>query len=218
MKRNALMKVFAVILALGMLVSYIPVDATAKTAVPQQTVTVDNAVLDDINKNGVATYWVDFTNTADLSRAYFMDWSERGWYVYETLKEQAEKTQSAAVAYLEATGVEYQSFWIANRILVKQSNNSVLSGLQQLPNVVSISAQKSYTLYEPEKVSVSDETKESNQTLLMFWHQKRRISALMVPAWSLPTSTPACVIRTRHLLVNTAGTMAMVPLTTITTG
>lgn len=159
MKRNALMKVFAVILALGMLVSYIPVDATAKTAVPQQTVTVDNAVLDDINKNGVATYWVDFTNTADLSRAYFMDWSERGWYVYETLKEQAEKTQSAAVAYLEATGVEYQSFWIANRILVKQSNNSVLSGLQQLPNVVSISAQKSYTLYEPEKVSVSDETK-----------------------------------------------------------
>ena len=159
MKRNALMKVFAVILALGMLVSYIPVDATAKTAVPQQTVTVDNAVLDDINKNGVATYWVDFTNSADLSKAYFMDWSERGWYVYETLKEQAEKTQSAAVAYLEATGVEYQSFWIANRILVKQSNNSVLSGLQQLPNVVSISAQKSYTLYEPEKVSVSDETK-----------------------------------------------------------
>ena len=118
MKSKSLMKVLAVFLALGMLISYIPANVNAENAVPQQVVTVENAVLDEINKNGVATYWVDFKNTADLSQAYFMDWSERGWYVYETLKEQAEKTQSAAVAYLEATGVEYQSFWIANRILV----------------------------------------------------------------------------------------------------
>jgi len=115
MKRNAIMKVLAVVLALGMLVSYIPVNVTAKTAVPQQIVTVGNAVLDEINKNGVATYWVDFKNTADLSQAYFMDWSERGWFVYETLKEQAEKTQSAAIDYLKTTGFTYKSFWLANR-------------------------------------------------------------------------------------------------------
>jgi subtilisin family serine protease len=99
----------------------------------------------------VATYWVDFKNTADLSQAYFMNWSERGWFVYETLKEQAEKTQSVAKAYLDNAGVKYRSFWIANRILVEQSDKTVLASLQQLPNVVSISAQKEYILYEPEK-------------------------------------------------------------------
>lgn len=89
MKRNAMIKVLAVVLALGMLISYIPTNVTAKTAVTQQAVTVDNAVLDEINKNGVATYWVDFKNSADLSQAYFMNWSDRGWFVYETLKKQA---------------------------------------------------------------------------------------------------------------------------------
>ncbi len=157
MKRNAIMKVLAIVLALGMLVSYIPVNVTAKTAVPQQIVTVDNAVLDEINKNGVATYWVDFKNTADLSQAYFMDWSERGWFVYETLKEQAEKTQSAAIDYLKTTGLTYKSFWLANRILVEKSDKIVLASLQRLPNVVSISAQKQYILYEPEKVEVTAE-------------------------------------------------------------
>jgi len=159
MKRNAIMKVLAVVLALGMLISYIPVNVTAKTAVPQESVTVDNAVLDEINKNGVATYWVDFKNTADLTQAYFMNWSERGWYVYETLKAQAEKTQSAAIAYLETTGLTYKSFWLANRILVEQSDKTVLASLQQLPNVVSISAQKQYMLYEPEKAELEGESK-----------------------------------------------------------
>ncbi len=151
MKSKSLMKVLAVFLALGMLISYIPANVNAENAVPQQNVTVENAVLDEINKNGVATYWVDFKNTADLSQAYFMDWSKRGWFVYETLKEQAEKTQSVAIAYLENTGLTYKSYWIANRILVEKSDKTVLASLQQLPNVVSISAQKQYILYEPEQ-------------------------------------------------------------------
>ena len=159
MKRKTMLKILAVVLALGMVISYIPTNVTAKTVVPQQAVTVDNAVLDEINKNGVATYWVDFKNTADLSQAYFMDWSERGWFVYETLKEQAEKTQSAAIDYLKTTGLKYKSFWIANRILVEQSDRTVLASLQRLPNVVSISAQKQYILYEPEKVEITDESK-----------------------------------------------------------
>ncbi len=164
MKSKRLLKVLSVVLALGMLISYIPTNAAAKTAVNQEAVTVENAVLDEINKNGVATYWVDFKNTADLSQAYFMDWSERGWFVYETLKEQAEKTQSAAIAYLETTGLTYKSFWLANRILVEQSDKTVLTSLQQFPNVISISAQKEYILYEPEKAEITDETKSAQLT------------------------------------------------------
>lgn len=159
MKYNALLKVLAVVLALGMLVSYVPTFATAETGTAQQTVTVEDTVLNEMNANGVATYWVDFKNTADLSQSYSMDWSERGWFVYETLKAQADKTQAAAVAYLNTTGLTYQSYWIANRILVQESNNVVLASLQKLPNVVAISAQKEYTLYEPEKVVDPEESK-----------------------------------------------------------
>lgn len=153
------MKVIAVFLALGMFISYMPVSVTAETVVPQQIVTVDAAVEEEIKLNGTATYWVEFDNTADLSQAYFMDWSQRGWFVYETLKAQADKTQAAAKAYLNSAGLEYQSFWIANRILVKNSTQMVLSNLQELPHVTSITAQKQYMLYEPEQVEFTEEAK-----------------------------------------------------------
>ncbi len=159
MKRKTLLKVLAVVLALGMLVSYVPTFATAQTGTAQQTVTVEESVLNEISRNGVATYWVDFKNTADLSQAYSMDWSKRGWFVYETLKAQADKTQAAAIAYLQTTGLNFKSYWIANRILVEKSNNIVLASLQQLPNVVSISAQKHFILYEPEKVALTQDAK-----------------------------------------------------------
>lgn len=154
MKSKEVLKILSVILALGMLVSYVPTSATAATGTTQQIVTVEDAVLNEMSANGVSTYWVDFKNTADLSKAYSMDWSKRGWFVYETLKAQADKTQAAAVAYLNTTGLTYKSYWIANRILVEQSNNVVLASLQQLPNVVAISAQKQYILYEPKTVAV----------------------------------------------------------------
>lgn len=86
MKNKSLMKVIAVFLALGMFISYMPVSVTAETVVPQQIVTVDAAVEEEIKLNGTATYWVEFDNTADLSQAYFMDWSQRGWFVYEIFK------------------------------------------------------------------------------------------------------------------------------------
>jgi subtilisin family serine protease len=159
MKSKTILKVLAIFLALSMLIGYLPAPVVAKTAVAQQVVTVETAVQDEMNLNGVATYWVDFENSADLSSANFMGWSERGWFVYETLTAQADRTQKAAKDYLDSVGIEYQSFWIANRILVKQSNQTVLSAIQGLPFVTAISAQKSYILYEPEKVDVVEDAK-----------------------------------------------------------
>lgn len=159
MKSKTILKVLAIFLALSMLIGYVPASVVAKTAVTQEIVTVEAAVQDEMRLNGVATYWVDFENTADLTPAYSMDWSERGWFVYETLKAQADRTQKDAKSYLDGIGVEYQSYWIANRILVKQSNQTVLSAIQGLPYVTAISAQKQYMLYEPEKVDAVEEAK-----------------------------------------------------------
>ena len=62
MKSKTILKVLAIFLALSMLIGYLPAPVVAKTAVAQQVVTVETAVQDEMNLNGVATYWVDFEN------------------------------------------------------------------------------------------------------------------------------------------------------------
>ena len=158
MKSKSSPKVLTVLLVLAMLLSFVPANATAQAANPPQLVTVDQSVQDDMQKNGVATYWVEFENTADLSPAYSMNWHDRGWFVYNTLKEQADRTQAQAIQVLENAGTTYESFWINNSILVTQSNNQILTSLQSLPNVTGITAQETYILYEPENIEgVEDE-------------------------------------------------------------
>ncbi len=150
------MKVLAVLVALVMLISNIPANVIAETGFPQQVVTVDQALEDEMKVNGTATYWVEFENTADLSQAYFMDWGERGWFVYRTLKAQADETQAVTKARLDKADVEYQSFWISNRILVKQSSQSIFINIQHLPFVKAITAVNQYILYEPEQVESTE--------------------------------------------------------------
>ncbi len=161
MKSNSLSKVLSVLLVLAMLLSYIPAVATAQAINTPRLVTVDQAVQDEMQKSGVATYWVEFNNTADLSPAYSLNWQDRGWFVYETLKEQADRTQAQAIQMLESSRTTYKSFWINNSILVSQSNNQVLSSLQSLPNVTAISAQKEYILYEPENLPTDGNSPKS---------------------------------------------------------
>ena len=40
------------------------------------------------------------------------DQDARGWYVYRTLKREADRTQAPIRALLEAQGVSYKSFWV----------------------------------------------------------------------------------------------------------
>jgi serine protease AprX len=55
---------------------------------------------------------------ADVSAAYgIKDQNARGRFVYETLTRHASRTQAALRAFLEARGVNYQSFWAANMIV-----------------------------------------------------------------------------------------------------
>ncbi len=158
MKSKSLAKVLTVFLVLAMLLSFVPAAVTAQATVPPQLVSVDQSVQDEMQKSGVATYWVEFENAADLTPAYSMNWQDRGWYVYNTLKEQADRTQAEAIIVLESAGTSYESFWINNSILVTQSNNQVLTSLQSLPNVTAIKAQQTYILFEPESIeNVEDE-------------------------------------------------------------
>ena len=156
MKSKSLPKTLTVLLVLAMLLSFVPANVTAQAAVPPQLVTVDQSVQDEMQKTGSASYWVKFENSVDLTPAYSMNWQDRGWFVYNTLKEQADRTQAQAILMLESSGTTYESFWINNSILVSQSNNQVLSSLLSLPNVTDISARKDYILYEPEDLPTDE--------------------------------------------------------------
>ena len=89
MRKNSITKILSVLLLLGLLFCYAPQMASAENTA-QAAVTVEDAVLQEMQTNGKASYYLHFAYTADLSPAYTMNWSDRGWFVYETLKSQME--------------------------------------------------------------------------------------------------------------------------------
>ena len=117
---------------------------------PHLIVTVEQAVGDEMQLNGSASYWIQFKNTADLSPAYTMNWSDRGWFVYKTLLNQAQVTQSQVQKRLLESKIGFKSYWINNSILVTSSTNTVLSDILKFDGVESIQARKTYILHEPD--------------------------------------------------------------------
>ncbi len=150
MKKKTLNLFIVLVFVLTSFSSLTASDSFAKAKVQEPVVTVEQAILDEMDTNGSASYWIQFKNTADLSPAYAMSWSDRGWFVYETLKEQAEVSQAQVNSYLTASKVDFQSYWINNSIFVKNSTNAVLNDIQKFEGVESIQAQRNYILYEPD--------------------------------------------------------------------
>jgi hypothetical protein len=67
---------------------------------------VENRVLRDTANGNEASFIIELTQKADLSRAYGMkDQDARGWYVYRTLKREAVRTQGPIRAMLDGQNV-----------------------------------------------------------------------------------------------------------------
>jgi hypothetical protein len=76
-------------------------------------------VLAQMAHRGRTTFWAMLDPGADLSAfAATRDRRTRGRYVYERLRSRAAISQSALRSVLEAQGVRYRSFWIANALRV----------------------------------------------------------------------------------------------------
>ncbi len=68
----------------------------------------------------VAPIAILLADQADVSAAYSMsDRNARGRYVYNTLKAHADMTQAGLRAELDALGIDYTSFWVANVIFAR---------------------------------------------------------------------------------------------------
>lgn len=78
------------------------------------------------------------TDQADLSAANNMtDQDARGWYVYNTLREHAARTQGGLQEFLKSQGVLYQSFWAANMI-VANANRQLIDSLAARADVARV--------------------------------------------------------------------------------
>ncbi|NLW72160.1 MAG: S8 family serine peptidase [Chloroflexi bacterium] len=151
MKKKILSLFVVLVFILASFSSLTTSNGFAKAEAQGPIVTVEQAVIDEMDTKGSTSYWIQFKNTADLSPAHAMSWSDRGWFVYETLRKQAEASQAQVNGYLTASKVDFQSYWINNSILVKDSSRVVLNDIMRFSGVESIQARKSYILYEPEK-------------------------------------------------------------------
>jgi serine protease AprX len=102
---------------------------------------VENRVLADTADGRQASFLIQLEAQADLSRAYSMrDQDARGWYVYRTLKAEADRTQGPLKALLEARGVSFRSYWAANLIAVHGGDRALVEDLAALPDVAELEA------------------------------------------------------------------------------
>ena len=139
MHKKSTYRVLALFLAVGMLFSMLNIamtPVTAQSGTEPNLEKVEAEVLDAISTKGEADFVIEMAEKADLSAAYAIkDWSERGWFVYNTLKETAARTQAPVIAVLKASGLKYESFYAGNEIAVTGSGMAVLSQIAALDAV-----------------------------------------------------------------------------------
>ena len=147
MRNRFIVRLVACFAILGLATGFIvPVDVeVVKTDLPVLP-TVEQVVYEEFSATGSASYWVDFYSQADLSGAEKLDWSSRGWYVYEQLKKTADESQAKFLQSLDKSGTPYQSFWIKNTVLVENSSLNTLNAVLNFPDVERVYARKSYFL------------------------------------------------------------------------
>jgi Subtilase family len=96
---------------------------------------VEGKVLDQVAAKGAATFFVVLGERADLGQAAKLaSHTARTTFVYQRLREHAERSQARLRRLLEASRVDYKPFWIANTVRVTAPKD-VLAKIAALPEV-----------------------------------------------------------------------------------
>jgi subtilisin family serine protease len=111
---------------------------------------IDSELLKTIQAEGQADFFIWLAEQADVSGAYQLQTKlEKGQYVFDTLRETADLNQRDLRAYLDAQGVAYRPFYVANTILVYDGSQNLLMDLAARPDVDRILPNREYQLQEP---------------------------------------------------------------------
>ena len=118
----------------------VPIDTTAK---------IDASLRADLANNQRTTFWVVMRQHANLApAAAIQDREARGEVVFNTLRDNATRTQAGILSLLAGRRVPYRAFWISNMIQVV-GNRELAEGLASRSEVERIIADRDFGLPEP---------------------------------------------------------------------
>src|SRR5437764_13014510 len=134
--------IMVVLFALGK-ASAQPRTAPAPASPPTDRFAAANKIASGVTQhtaNGQqAEFFIELADQADLSGAANLPTkAEKGRFVYETLLKKAQTTQRPILQWLEHRGIEYQSFYIINAVLVK-GDRQLAEAMAARPDVAHIS-------------------------------------------------------------------------------
>src|SRR5438132_8934523 len=116
---------FIVAAALAALGAFGSSDATGQGSSPEQTAITSKIapwVMEHTANGQQAEFFVVLADQADLGGAAALPTkNEKGRYVYDALWNKSQATQGPVLQWLSERGLEHQSFYIVNAILVKGS-------------------------------------------------------------------------------------------------
>ncbi len=126
---------------------------------------IDPWVLEQTAAKGEAEFLVVLADQADLSGAESLRTKEeKGWYVYRALYGKAQATQKPILDWLKSNGIEHQSFYIVNMILVKGTIDVALT-LGARPDVRRIDGNPVIHNNLPRESLVAEKTRLAPETI-----------------------------------------------------
>src|SRR4030042_738071 len=149
MSRKLIQISFSILLLSGLLLGFAITDGVrASTLEAQQADAksdkIEKLLLDRFSAESSADFIVQFSEQADLSPAYSMNWDERGWFVYNTLTEVAKRSQAESKVKLDDIGLSYKTFIAGNEMSVWNGNLTTAQTLAELPAVEFIRSTRTY--------------------------------------------------------------------------
>lgn len=167
--------VFAVAVCIALLGNIGQVQAGAPAGAPAVAKSkVEQRVLSDTANGASTQFLVLLTQQADVSKAYTMQNQDaRGWYVYSTLRDFADKSQAPIRKWLSDRGVSYQPYWAANVILVT-GNRAIVDGLAAMPDVKQIESNAPFKgISDPVGIQTALITSSTSQPDTIEWGVQR---------------------------------------------
>ncbi|MBN1485356.1 MAG: hypothetical protein JXA37_11605, partial [Chloroflexia bacterium] len=149
--RKSSLSIAAGLMTIILLATLLPL-ATVTATPPEQEVLdkIEPLVLEEISLQGRTDYFIWMAEKADLSPAEQLQTKEeKGRFVFNALRETAERSQAPLRAYLDAQGADYQAFYIANKILVRGGDEALLLAVAARADVARVTANHVFQLDEP---------------------------------------------------------------------
>jgi serine protease AprX len=150
--RTRVLVAFALCFA-GVALATMAWSSAAQTKPPEILSKIAPDVRAETADGGSVSIVILLADQADVSAAHeIADQDARGWFVYNTLTQHAERTQAALRADLETRGVIYQSFWAANMI-VASADRALIDTLAARADVGRIDSNRQMRWIEPPQVA-----------------------------------------------------------------